>query len=196
MRHLFLAIIVSILAMSSSSGQCGIELNSATTIGISCLADEGAITIDSITGPGRPYTFELDGVSNGNDSTFSNVKLGNHTLVIKNSSSCSQTYTISVVKGQCPEIVPNELISPNGDGTNDTWGILGIDLYENNHVRIFNRWGQRVYSKKGYKNAEGWDGTYLGKLLPHATYYYVITTGVKGPDGNEVKVQGAITLIQ
>ncbi len=196
MRNHFLSILVCVLLTSATSAQCGIELNSATTIGISCLADEGTITIDSMTGPSRPYTFELDGASNGSDSTFNNVKLGTHTLVIKTSSSCSQTYTINVVKGKCPELAPNALISPNGDGIADTWGILNIDLYENNHVRIFNRWGQRVYSKKGYTNADPWDGTYLGKLLPHATYYYVITTGVTGPDGNEVRKQGAVTLVQ
>lgn len=64
------------------------------------------------------------------------------------------------------------LISPNGDGLNDTWIIRNIEFYPENAVRIFNKRGQLVYSISNYNNE--WDGTSMGTLLPEDTYYYII----------------------
>ncbi|HRO76071.1 MAG TPA: Ig-like domain-containing protein, partial [Crocinitomicaceae bacterium] len=70
--------------------------------------------------------------------------------------------------------------TPDGDGTNDTWVIKGIENYPNNHITIYNRWGNIVYAKDGYLNE--WTGTTNSKLtvggetLPTGTYYYVLDT--------------------
>lgn len=68
-------------------------------------------------------------------------------------------------------------ISPNGDGRNDTWRISGIEKYPNNHVQVFNRWGNLVFERKGYTNADPWDGQWNGKALPDGPYYYLIELG-------------------
>jgi gliding motility-associated-like protein len=39
-------------------------------------------------------------------------------------------------------------------------------------VNIFNRWGQQLFSSKGY--ADPWDGKFNGDDVPVGTYYYVI----------------------
>ncbi len=67
--------------------------------------------------------------------------------------------------------------SPNGDGVNDFFEILGIEQYPNNYLIIYNRWGNQVYDKHGYANT--WNGNYIGdfsigKELPTATYYYIL----------------------
>lgn len=70
-------------------------------------------------------------------------------------------------------------VSPNGDGVNDTFIIQGIAQFPNNELSIFNRWGVKVYSKKGYDNS--WAGISEGRVtvaedeqLPVGTYYYVL----------------------
>jgi gliding motility-associated-like protein len=68
-------------------------------------------------------------------------------------------------------------ISPNADGRNDTWRIAGIEKYPNNHVQVFNRWGNLVFERKGYSNAEPWDGQWNGKALPDGPYYYILELG-------------------
>jgi gliding motility-associated-like protein len=71
-----------------------------------------------------------------------------------------------------PELfIPNGF-SPNGDGYNDTWDIPYLNDYPESVVKVFNRWGQELYSGKG--NSNPWNGTFKGKDLPTADYYYVI----------------------
>lgn len=67
-------------------------------------------------------------------------------------------------------IIPN-VITPNNDGVNDLFRIIGID--ENYDLTIFNRWGRKVKSFSPYKN--DWDGTNEGgKNLSEGTYYYIL----------------------
>ncbi len=62
--------------------------------------------------------------------------------------------------------------TPNDDGTNDTWNIRGASKFPTISVKVFNRWGTLIFSSKGYNTP--WDGTYNGKDLPAAVYYYII----------------------
>lgn len=67
------------------------------------------------------------------------------------------------------------ILSPNGDGVNDLWKVDNIDMYPQAMVRIFDKAGRVVYTKKGYEN--NWDGTYNGQPLAESTYYYIIDLG-------------------
>lgn len=79
--------------------------------------------------------------------------------------------------------------SPDGDNRNDTWTINNIDLYPDNKLSIYNRWGDEVFSAKGYTNEKAWDG---GNLQP-GTYYYVLTAQIE----NQPRVfKGFITMIK
>ncbi len=71
----------------------------------------------------------------------------------------------------CSITVSNAL-TPNGDGINDTFVIKNIEIFPENRITIFNRWGSKVFETRGYVNT--WDGTHNGKELPVATYYYVL----------------------
>ncbi len=72
--------------------------------------------------------------------------------------------------------IPNG-ITPNGDGVNDAFVISQLvenpDLYPDNELVIFNRWGDVVYSAKPYNN--DWEGKNdNGSNLPLGTYYFVL----------------------
>ena len=73
-----------------------------------------------------------------------------------------------------PEVIVTSGFTPNGDGINDTWVIDNMELFPNNTVQIFNRWGIVLYSQNGYNSQNAWDGYYEGKPLPVGTYYYAI----------------------
>ena len=76
---------------------------------------------------------------------------------------------------ECLELY--NVITPNGDGVNDTWIIECIEQYPENSVQIFNRWGDQINSFKVYDNTfRVWDGTNSrGETVPDGTYYYVLT---------------------
>ncbi|AEI48283.1 gliding motility-associated C-terminal domain-containing protein [Runella slithyformis] len=67
--------------------------------------------------------------------------------------------------------IPNGF-TPNNDGVNDTWEIAGIRDFPNCTVEVFNRWGNLVFSNKGYETP--WDGRWNGDAVPVGTYYYHI----------------------
>ena len=70
-----------------------------------------------------------------------------------------------------PVVVYNTF-SPNGDGINDTWRIKFIEKFPNCQIEVFDRWGQSIFKSVGY--AQPWDGTFKGKFLPTAAYFYVM----------------------
>ena len=93
--------------------------------------------------------------------------------------------------------IPNAF-SPNGDGINDFFEIIGIEKYPGNSITIVNRWGNRVYEAKNYgidTNPVFWDGfantgtTFLGDELPTGTYYYILDLG-----NGQVPIAGSIYL--
>ncbi|QPH37832.1 Ig-like domain-containing protein [Pedobacter endophyticus] len=88
--------------------------------------------------------------------------------------SSSQTFTIEV-RADFQVLDIHNVVTPNGDGKNDTWKVENIDMYPNNLVKIFDRAGKLVFEMKGYDNS--WGGTYKGGVLPEGTYYYIIDFG-------------------
>jgi len=63
-------------------------------------------------------------------------------------------------------------ITPNNDGLNDVLVIDGEDDCPRD-IKIFNRWGQMVWSEKDYNN--GWKGqSFNGENLPNGTYFLIV----------------------
>lgn len=82
--------------------------------------------------------------------------------------------------------VANEVITPNGDGTNDTWVIDNITNHPKSIVRVYNAWGSLVFSAVNYQN--NWDGKLNGNdvTLPDGgSYYYQIDLEGNGTINNQ-----------
>ncbi|MEO1050716.1 MAG: gliding motility-associated C-terminal domain-containing protein [Bacteroidota bacterium] len=93
------------------------------------------------------------------------------------------TIYISIQPEQICSVVIYEGFSPNGDGRNDTFRIDGLECFQSNEVKIFNRWGNLVYEASEYDNELiAWNGranTGIGvtgnKPLPNGTYFYIVS---------------------
>ena len=90
-------------------------------------------------------------------------------------------------KGDC--WIPN-VLTPNGNGKNDVLIIPCTQSFPNNELMIFNRWGDKVFTTKGYQN--DWEGTYNGNDLPAGTYYYIFKLDIDDVD----PTQGFLTIIK
>lgn len=67
---------------------------------------------------------------------------------------------------------PYNLITPNGDGENDTWTAeqLPPDEYA---FRVWNRWGDLIFEMADFDVDLGWDGsTSSGDQLPVGAYFF------------------------
>ncbi|MBL4623951.1 MAG: gliding motility-associated C-terminal domain-containing protein [Flavobacteriales bacterium] len=75
--------------------------------------------------------------------------------------------------------------SPDGDGINDFWEIIGIEQTGDNTVVVFNRWGDIIFDADKYNNKNNyWDGTNRrGEEAPEGTYFYRIESEVKTQTG-------------
>ncbi len=164
------------------------------------------VTIDPVNDAGENVQFEICGVNSpfdlytlitGNqtgqwwENNYSNTIDGSNFIVENAPLGDSIHYQYLVSGGSCPgdtalislficrnEIVVVQGFSPNNDGINDYFSIVGIEDLDNVELSVMNRWGVEVYHSNNYQN--NWDGTASQGLsignnkLPVGTYYYII----------------------
>jgi len=131
----------------------------------------GQIEINTIGGV-EPYMYYMNS-SKSDASLMPNIPSGEYVLYVVDANDCKSdevTVTLTDVDVPCLRI-PN-VFTPNGDGVNDTWIIDNIEMFPAAEVYVFNRWGQLMFTSKGY--AEDWDGSYRGHFVPAGTYMYII----------------------
>ncbi|MDN3583353.1 PKD-like domain-containing protein [Mucilaginibacter flavus] len=97
-----------------------------------------------------------------------------YTLTITDKLGCVTSDTTYVIVS--PHLSVSNAFSPNGDGTNDNWEIVGLVAYENSTVDVFNRYGTLIFHSRGY--GVPWDGTSNGSPVPVGVYYYIVDTKV------------------
>ncbi|MFY0653953.1 MAG: tandem-95 repeat protein [Cyclobacteriaceae bacterium] len=120
------------------------------------------------------------------DSQFEGTDTFEYEICDNGVPSLCSTAVVTIQVERAPLDVPQIFGGPN----NPTWFIEGIDEYPDNHVQVFNRWGNKVFEIKGYdNNSRNWAsessvGIILGNnQVPDGTYFYVIDLG----DGSKPK---------
>jgi gliding motility-associated-like protein len=151
-----------------------ITVNPSETATIESVIVEGiersnTITIN-VSGNGS-YEYAIDD-SNGvyqDSNVFTNILRGFHTVYVRDKNSCGISEEIFSVLG-----FP-KFFTPNGDGNNDTWSVIGSDEKNNliEQVQIFNRYGKLI--KEQNTMSGGWDGSLNGNELPSDDYWFIIT---------------------
>jgi gliding motility-associated-like protein len=112
---------------------------------------------------------------------------------VSNAAGCFDTDSIlvKVFKVKPGFYVPTAF-SPNGDGLNDIFRPVAIGMKSVGIFRVYNRWGQLLYSASGTNI--GWDGTLAGKAQEAASYVWQ----AEGVDylNNKVSIKGYVVLIR
>ena len=81
--------------------------------------------------------------------------------------------------------------TPNGDGRNETWNIIGIDTQPNAKIYIFDRYGKLL--KQVSPTGSGWDGTFNGNMLPTSDYWFTVVY-IEPLTGNPKEFRAHFTL--
>lgn len=117
----------------------------------------------------------------------------NYELYVQDIKECfDSTYNLTVFVIPPSFISMPESFTPNGDGINDVVFVKGWLLRELLEFRIFNRWGEMIFSTQNMD--VGWDGKFNGRLQKSDTYVYKIRA--IGVDGDEVSLEGYLNLVK
>ncbi|MGM0634797.1 MAG: T9SS type B sorting domain-containing protein, partial [Bacteroidota bacterium] len=126
-----------------------------------------SIEITNVEGDGD-YEFSLDGgpwqVLEGESLTFTDVPPGDRVIIGRDRNGCGEV-AIPVSLIDYPQF-----FTPNEDGYNDTWNIIGLADQPNAKIYIFDRYGKLL--KQLSPSGQGWDGTYNGKPMPSNDYWF------------------------
>lgn len=129
--------------------------------------------IEVLPSGGTPsYDYLWD--NNSTQNSIIDVREGFYYLTITDANNCAFAYMIELPESEFCIIIYNT-ITPNGDGSNDTWIIENIEQFPRNNIWIYNRVGNLVFETENYQN--DWNGSFNGKELPEGTYFYIIDLG-------------------
>ena len=206
-----------------SSGQYTISLRTSVSFGCADTVTR-TITVNplpSIKGPAQivtpvgfpvtiPFTYSINTVSyfwtpvinlscaDCSNPTATDTFSTLYKVMATDSNHCVN-YDSIYIKTICDEknyYIPNTF-SPNGDGINDVFYPRGRSLYNIQSMRIFNRWGQKVFEKRDFPantQSEGWDGTFNGRPAAVDAYVYIIE--VVCENAQIIALKGDVTLIR
>ncbi|MFC2175684.1 choice-of-anchor L domain-containing protein [Bacteroidota bacterium] len=113
------------------------------------------------------------------------------TLTSVNTDGCTSAVTQEVTAYSPFRIyVPNSF-TPNGDGLNDSFGLVG-EGYLHYDLHVFNKLGQRIFTGR-FTGQQAWDGTMNGKKVTNDVYTYQILA--RPYFGETVKRVGSLTVV-
>jgi gliding motility-associated-like protein len=141
----------------------------STTQAISCDGNGDGHAIAHVTGGTTGYIYTWSPYLSS-DSVANNLHEGVYSITVTDANNCSATATAIVTIGDCDLDLPTAF-SPNGDGNNDFYVIHGLHRYPNNILKVFNRWGNEVYTKENYTNDDWFGQSKEGLDLPDGTYF-------------------------
>ena len=143
------------------------------------------------SGPGNFFSTEQSPVVSTDLSFLDN---GYYVLAVTDVNGClGFDSTLLTVENSAKCLLIPNLMTPNNDGENDEWEILGLDKFEDVEVSIFNRWGNLIYYSSPYKNnwiGEVNKGATIGAkdgIVPPGTYFYIIDLKEGDPENDIFK---------
>lgn len=139
-----------------------------------CSGDPAFIAVTASNGS-LPYTYLWTTIAGptvlpnptGNSNSFTPAAGGTFVVVTRDGCNAMRFDTIFVDIRDCNVIPPN-VFTPNGDGTNDNLVFFGLENFPGTALFVYNRWGNKVYENADYHN--DWNGSGVSD----GTYYYIL----------------------
>ena len=104
----------------------------------------------------------------------------------------SATDEIIIKEVNCNIYFPNAF-TPNNDGLNDLFKILGPNNLTEYRLSVYNRWGQKVFET--VDSSKGWNGSFKGQLQSPQTFIWHCEFKRRG-DTNKILMKGIVTLLR
>lgn len=118
-------------------------------------------------------------------------------LTVIDTNGCKATDSIRISTNITSQALLPNAFSPNGDGKNDFFFVLGKCSGEVLMLRIFDRWGSIVFEKRNTPLNDplyGWDGKYKGHDA--ASDVYIFEARIILMESKEIELRGDVTLLR
>ena len=112
------------------------------------------------------YIFSVDNGPTQELNEFTDLTPGYHSFQIIDTKGCG------LVNIERTVIDYMEFFSPNNDGVNDYWQIIGIEALKEPQIYIYDRQGKML--KHLDSKSLGWNGVFNGKPLPQSDYWFKV----------------------
>ena len=167
-------------------GVSGIPSDFNASVTTNAFADSHqVVSVATSNIPGVEFWYSLDGGVATMDGTFDNVSPGLHYVTITDGEGCwSHIEQVTLID------YPH-FFTPNGDGINDTWAIIGQEGIPISQIYIFDRFGKLL--KQLDPDGAGWDGTYNGNQMPATDYWFKIIY-IEGTDSTQKEFKAHFTI--
>jgi gliding motility-associated-like protein len=129
-------------------------------------SDNATLTV-TVTGGNGILLYQLDQGILQESNMFTAVTGGTHTITVVDIQGC--TYLIQEVL----VIDYPKYFTPNGDGHNDTWNIIGLNQSDA-ILYIFDRYGKLLKQIVPSTLSNGWDGMYNNTPMPSTDYWFTL----------------------
>lgn len=136
---------------------------SMTTIESIAFSDNATITVE-VNPLNTIYQYTLDNGLTQSSNVFTNVAPGPHIVSVTDENGCTNLTKLVTIIGY------PTYFTPNGDGYNDTWNVLGLGASAK--VFIFDRYGKLI--KQISPTGQGWDGTLNGQPMISTDYWFTV----------------------
>ncbi|PWL38276.1 hypothetical protein DKG77_08335 [Flagellimonas aquimarina] len=130
------------------------------------ISDNNLVEI-TVSGDGD-YEYSIDAVNYQDSPMFENIQPGFITVYVRDKNGCGVSTDLVSVIGY------PKFFTPNGDGVNDLWQIIGINdqFQAESIISIYNRFG-KLMAQVSPKN-QGWNGTFNNNELPASDYWFKV----------------------
>jgi uncharacterized repeat protein (TIGR01451 family)/gliding motility-associated-like protein len=153
-------------------------ISNTAVVNVVCENDPtGSISFE-IGGGNPPYNYSWN--NNATTQTLANLTGGDYSVTVSDANGCQlvSNFSVEFQFDDC-DIEPPGGLTPYGQ-FDRIWVIRGLEQYENNSLKIFNRYGIMVYQASPYQN--DWTGEpNLNRSLAESddklasgTYYYIL----------------------
>ena len=133
-------------------------------------------TVTIVTDVEGDFEYKIDNGAYQASNTFINILAGEHTVTINDPKGCGTVSENIMVIGF------SKFFSPNGDGRNDDWGVVGMSMLTEPVVYVYDRYGKLI--KQLTNQNPTWNGVHNGKQLPSSDYWFKLS--YKNTEGQRV----------
>ncbi len=122
----------------------------------------------------------IDAITGLYDGLYSSGSGGVGSIEVQLIDGCG-SIAYSTIGVEICELEFYNVFTPNSDGDNDTFEIMGLQGYPGSKLAVYDRWGVQVYYNANYIGA--WRGiNNQNAPLPDGTYYYTLAVNYVGEE--------------